>query len=218
MTHHGNNKEWPADQVDALKALWAERKTASEIAKALGNKSRAAVLGKAHRLGLSERTAPANFQTHTGAAQAARQPKAPPVKRNRATGGIKIDKPAPASSFGRFAPSSPEEAAKKREHFAKHGAGIIDGFAEAANDTSILLIDRRRFQCSWPVGEVSGAGQMCCGQPVDPAATGATETYCPTHHKRAVGRVLAASKAFGFGERRPARRAESTPWDQGRAA
>lgn len=218
MTHHGNNDPWPDHQVDALKALWAEKKSASEIAKALGDKSRAAVLGKARRLGLSERTAPANFKTHTGAAQAARQPKAPPVKRNRATGGIKIDKPAPASSFGRFAPSSPAEAAKKRAHFTEKGAGIIKGFAEAANDTSILLIDRRRFQCSWPVGEVSGAGQMCCGQPVDPNATGVTESYCPAHRKRAVGMVLPATKAFGFGERRQARRAESTPWDQGRAA
>src|SRR5690606_35754491 len=170
------------------------------------------------RLGTHQRTAPTSIRRQASTSQAARQPKAPPGKRSRAPGGTKIDKPAPASSFGRFAPSSPEEAAKKREHFAKHGAGIIDGFAEAANDTSILLIDRRRFQCSWPVGEVSGAGQMCCGQPVDPAATGATETYCPTHHKRAVGGVLAASKAFGFGERRPARRADSTPWDQGRAA
>jgi GcrA cell cycle regulator len=218
MTHHGNNDPWPEHQVDALRALWEEKKSASEIAKALGNKSRAAVLGKARRLGLGERTAPANFQTHTKAVQAARKPKAPAVKRNRHTGGIKIDKPAPASSFGRFAPSSPEEAAKKLAHFAKHGAGINGGFTEAANDTSILLIDRGRFQCSWPVGEISGAGQMCCGQPVDPTATGATESYCPAHRKRTVGLVLPATKAFGFGERRPARRAESTPWDQGRAA
>ncbi|MEN5176334.1 GcrA family cell cycle regulator [Brevundimonas diminuta] len=210
MTFHGNNDPWPHHEVEALRKLWAEGKSAADISKIIPGRSRSAVVAKVHRMGWSGPDAIERLPR--------REPSAPPVKRNRATGGIKIDKPAPASSFGRFAPSSPEEAAKKREHFAKHGAGIIDGFAEAANDTSILLIDRRRFQCSWPVGEVSGAGQMCCGQPVDPAATGATETYCPTHHKRAVGRVLAASKAFGFGERRPARRAESTPWDQGRAA
>lgn len=210
MTHHGNNDPWPHHEVEALRTLWAEGKSAADISKIIPGRSRSVVVAKVHRMGWSGPDAIERLPR--------REPSAPPIKRNRATGGIKIDKPAPASSFGRFAPSSPEEAAKKRQHFAKHGAGIIDGFAEAANDTSVLLIDRRRFQCSWPVGEVSGAGQMCCGQPVDPAATGATETYCPTHHKRAVGRVLAASKAFGFGERRPTGRRDSTPWDQGRAA
>ncbi|WP_024354202.1 GcrA family cell cycle regulator [Brevundimonas naejangsanensis] len=203
---------WHDHEIETMKKMWLAGNSATEIARVLPSRSRNSVIAKVHRLGLTRERmeAKASPPASTG--------RAPAVKRNRTTGGIKIDKPAPASSFGRFAPSSPAEAAKKREHFAKHGAGIIDGFAEAANDTSILLIDRRRFQCSWPVGDVSGAKQMCCGQPVDPAATGATETYCLTHHKRAVGRVLAASKAFGFGERRQARRAESTPWDQGRAA
>lgn len=202
---------WHDHEIETMKKMWLAGNSATEIARALCGRSRNSVVSKVHRLGLTRERLQAKASPPSTS-------RAPAVKRNRHTGGIKIVKPAPASSFGRFAPSSPDEAARKREHFAKHGAGIIDGFTEAANDTSILLIERRRFQCSWPVGEVSGAGQMCCGQPVDPAATGATETYCPAHHRRAVSRVLAASKAFGFGERRPARRAESTPWDQGRAA
>lgn len=43
---------WTEARVDRLKALWAEHKSASEIAADLGGVSRCAVLGKAHRLGL----------------------------------------------------------------------------------------------------------------------------------------------------------------------
>jgi len=210
MIYYGNSDPWPDHEVEALRKLWAEGKSAADISKIIPGRSRSAVVAKVHRMGWSGPGATERLSR--------REPSAPPVKRNRATGGIKIDKPAPSSSFGRFAPSSPAEAAKKRAHFTEKGAGIIKGFAEAANDTSVLLIERRRFQCSWPVGEVSGAGQMCCGQPVDPSATRATESYCPSHRKRAVGMVLPASKAFGCGERRQAQRSDSTPWDQGRAA
>lgn len=206
-----NLAPWHDHEIETMKKMWLAGSSATEIARVLRGRSRNSVISKVHRLGLTRERLEAKASPPSTS-------RAPAVKRNRHTGGIKIDKPAPASSFGRFAPSSPVEAAKKREHFAKKGAGIIGGFMEAANDTSILLIDRRRFQCSWPVGEISGAGQMCCGQPVDPTATGATESYCPAHRKRAVGLVLPAAKAFGFGERRPARRSDSTPWDQGRAA
>lgn len=202
---------WHDHEIETMKKMWLAGSSATEIARVLPSRSRNSVIAKVHRLGLTRERLEAKASPPSTS-------RAPAVKRNRHTGGIKIDKPAPASSFGRFAPSSPAEAAKKRAHFTEKGAGIIKGFAEAANDTSILLIDRRRFQCSWPVGEVSGGGQMCCGQPVDPNATGATESYCPAHRKRAVGMVLPASKAFGFGERRQARRSDTTPWDQGRAA
>lgn len=203
---------WHDHEIETMKKMWLAGSSATEIARVLPSRSRNSVIAKVHRLGLTRERmeAKASPPASTG--------RAPAVKCNRTTGGIRIDKPAPASSFGRFAPSSPEEAAKKRAHFTEKGAGIIKGFAEAANDTAVLLIDRRRFQCSWPVGEASGAGQMCCGQPVDPNGTGATQTYCPAHRKRAVGMVLPATKAFGFSDRRPARCADSTPWDQGRAA
>lgn len=49
---------WTDERVDRLKALWEEGKSAAEIAEILGDVSRNAVIGKAHRLGLSGRPSP----------------------------------------------------------------------------------------------------------------------------------------------------------------
>jgi GcrA cell cycle regulator len=49
---------WTGDRVEKLKELWSQGATANEIADRLGGCTRNAVIGKAHRLGLSERPSP----------------------------------------------------------------------------------------------------------------------------------------------------------------
>lgn len=49
---------WTDDRVELLKKLWGEGHTAAEIAKKLGNVTRNAVIGKAHRLKLPSRVSP----------------------------------------------------------------------------------------------------------------------------------------------------------------
>lgn len=49
---------WTDERVSLLKKLWGEGKTAAEIAKELGGVTRNAVIGKAHRLKLSNRVSP----------------------------------------------------------------------------------------------------------------------------------------------------------------
>lgn len=49
---------WTDDRVALLKKLWGEGKTAAEIAGELGGVTRNAVIGKAHRLKLSNRVSP----------------------------------------------------------------------------------------------------------------------------------------------------------------
>ncbi|MEM1130460.1 MAG: GcrA family cell cycle regulator, partial [Pseudomonadota bacterium] len=46
---------WTDERVDTLKRMWNEGKSASQIAKELGGVTRNAVIGKVHRLGLSNR-------------------------------------------------------------------------------------------------------------------------------------------------------------------
>ena len=46
---------WTPDRVEILTTMWMEGKSASLIAKELGDVTRNAVIGKVHRLGLSNR-------------------------------------------------------------------------------------------------------------------------------------------------------------------
>ena len=47
---------WTDERVEILTKMWAEGNSASQIAKELGGVTRNAVIGKVHRLGLSNRT------------------------------------------------------------------------------------------------------------------------------------------------------------------
>jgi GcrA cell cycle regulator len=47
---------WTDERVELLKKMWNEGQSASQIAKELGGVTRNAVIGKVHRLGLSNRT------------------------------------------------------------------------------------------------------------------------------------------------------------------
>ena len=46
---------WTEEKVEKLKELWSKGHTASQIAEALGDTTRNAVIGKAHRLNLEAR-------------------------------------------------------------------------------------------------------------------------------------------------------------------
>ena len=49
------SRSWPPEQLDALRALWASGKSASVCAEQLGGRTRNAVIGMVHRLGLPKR-------------------------------------------------------------------------------------------------------------------------------------------------------------------
>lgn len=66
---------WTDERVALLKKLWGEGKTAAEIAKELGDVTRNAVIGKAHRLKLSNRVSPIQQNKKPAPAQ-----KSPPRK------------------------------------------------------------------------------------------------------------------------------------------
>src|SRR5262252_4488543 len=50
--------EWTEQRIEILRKLWGQGQTASQIAVALGGVTRNAVIGKAHRLGLTGRPSP----------------------------------------------------------------------------------------------------------------------------------------------------------------
>lgn len=69
---------WTDDRVALLKKLWGEGKTAAEIAKELGGVTRNAVIGKAHRLKLSNRVSPIQQNKKPAPVKVAANTQAPP--------------------------------------------------------------------------------------------------------------------------------------------
>lgn len=122
---------WTDDRVETLKRLWIEGQSASQIAKELGGVTRNAVIGKVHRLGLSNRTeteepakpaaapaaapeaarpAAAAARAETARSQPAREPAAP--KEPAAQQPAARATPAPAAAAPAPAAAAPEPAAE----------------------------------------------------------------------------------------------------------
>lgn len=104
---------WTDERVETLKRMWAEGLSASQIAKDLGGVTRNAVIGKVHRLGLSNRTeggeapaaaAPAAEQQASATASAA----APSTARGKAAANRPSRPDAAAATPGRSAPVEPD--------------------------------------------------------------------------------------------------------------
>lgn len=182
---------WTTDRIAKLKRVYIEQGlSAAEAASALGvGCTRNAVIGKAHREGW--------MKEHR------QKPTSTVVRRELVPAQTKIrptpPRPGPqrkaAVIIGPITNTTPEEAERKAEVAAIAGAQMIDRFTEAANDTAVPLLERRRFQCSWPVGvPVRPAEQLCCGLPVPEEANKSVETYCAGHAAKAVARVLKGGK------------------------
>ncbi|MFC0280079.1 GcrA family cell cycle regulator [Falsigemmobacter intermedius] len=87
---------WTDERVETLKRMWGEGQSASQIAKELGGVTRNAVIGKVHRLGLSNRNAASDETAAPAAAPGTAGP--PPA-------------PEPAAAPAPAAPAAPEPVA-----------------------------------------------------------------------------------------------------------
>ena len=87
---------WTDERVELLKKMWGEGQSASQIAKELGGVTRNAVIGKVHRLGLSNRA------TGGGAKSEAKAKPAPKAEAK--------PKPTPKTEPARPAPAPEAEA------------------------------------------------------------------------------------------------------------
>jgi len=73
---------WTNEKVEKLKQLWAKGHTASQIAELLGDTTRNAVIGKAHRLDLEAR-APSKQTSSSSSKSGSRPPKKSPQPMSR---------------------------------------------------------------------------------------------------------------------------------------
>ena len=183
---------WSDERVELLKKMWGEGQSASQIAKELGGVTRNAVIGKVHRLGLSNRNGSSGAATESPKAKPATKPAAKPKPKAAA-------KPAPAPKAEDTAePPKPAEeekpAASAPVSRAKQiipagqplppqpSANEIDPEALAKvseiekKAKKLTLMELTERTCKWPVGDPATEDFWFCGLPVQSG-----KPYCEAH-------------------------------------
>ena len=134
---------WTEDRVGALKKLWLEGQSASQIAKQLGGGvTRNAVIGKVHRLGLSGRAAPS--QPARTAATTFRTARPRPAA------------PAPAQ------PSAPRRLEAVQAKPAQPTAPVPAPMPDLPGTATVMTLGAH--MCKWPIGDPSSREFSFCGR------------------------------------------------------
>ena len=171
---------WTDERVETLKKMWGEGQSASQIAKELGGVTRNAVIGKVHRLGLSNR-ATSNSSTKSEA-----KPKAAPKAEAKAA----APKEAPAPKAAEPAAEKPSNVTPLRRQIIPAGQPLPP--QPSANEISpealarvsevekkakkLTLLELTERTCKWPVGDPATPDFWFCGLPTQ---TG--KPYCEAH-------------------------------------
>jgi GcrA cell cycle regulator len=190
---------WSDERVEKLKKMWSEGQSASQIAKELGGVTRNAVIGKVHRLGLSNRNGSGNGTV--AEAPAEDKPAAKPrAKARPAAAPQKPAAPEPAEAAAPApdhddAPAEPEPEAEPAA--AGEGQPVITAGQPlppqpAANEVDpealakvsevekkarkLTLMELTERTCKWPVGDPATDDFWFCGLPVQ-----AGKPYCEAH-------------------------------------
>jgi GcrA cell cycle regulator len=148
---------WTDERIALLKKMWKEGKSAADIAKTLGKGvTRNAVIGKAHRMGLSGRPSPIKKPTPAPKKEAAKKESAKPVKKLAAPVVVSGVKNNPLSR-------EVAEPRKMEKEAIPPGGGVA-------------LIDLTERMCKWPIGDPREDDFTFCGRNIRPGTP-----YCPEH-------------------------------------
>lgn len=167
---------WDDERVERLRAMWNEGMSASKIAKELGGVTRNAVIGKVHRLGLSNRTA-ATPETAQGADEAETTPDV--VSSEPETGSAPVERPAEILS------AEPRREITIRDASQPRPPGQPTPEEESARETlaeiekmarRLTLLELTERTCKWPIGDPNDDDFHFCGLP---AVSG--KPYCEHH-------------------------------------
>ncbi|RRH77340.1 GcrA family cell cycle regulator [Falsigemmobacter faecalis] len=190
---------WTDERVETLKRMWGEGQSASQIAKELGGVTRNAVIGKVHRLGLSNRNAApeeAAAPAPQAAPEAASPPPAPePVAAPAPEPAAAPARPAPAPAAAApaappVAPAPAPAAVALRKTIVPAGQPLPP--QPALNEISpealasvrevekrarrLTLMELTERTCKWPIGDPATDDFWFCGLPSQ-----AGKPYCDAH-------------------------------------
>ena len=186
---------WTDERVETLKRMWAEGQSASQIAKELGGVTRNAVIGKVHRLGLSNRvggTDKDEVETEVAAPkpEVAPAPKVEPAApraeapRPTPTPAPAADRPAVAAAPVNVLPiplrkaiipaGQPLPPQPSLNEISPEALASVREVEKRAKRLSLMELTERT--CKWPVGDPATDDFWFCGLVSVPG-----KPYCEAH-------------------------------------
>ncbi|SEK40890.1 GcrA cell cycle regulator [Roseovarius nanhaiticus] len=190
---------WSDERVETLKRMWGEGQSASQIAKELGGVTRNAVIGKVHRLGLSNRNGGAGSAGASAASEApasetpkpapkpAAKPSKPAAKSASAHPAKADPAPAPEEDKAEEAPAAPVTRIKpiipagqplppqpSTNEIDPKALAKVSEVEKKAKKLSLMELTSRT--CKWPVGDPATDDFWFCGLPSQ-----AGKPYCEAH-------------------------------------
>ena len=168
---------WTEDRVEKLKSMWTEGNSASQIAKELGGVTRNAVIGKVHRLGLSNRAG--SIKTKRDA------PTSRPTKKVRTKASspkIKtvIDTHIPEKNAiipmrkPILTPGQPLPPQPSANEISPEALATVKEVEKGAKKLSLLELTEKT--CKWPIGDPATDEFWFCG-----LTTQTGKPYCEAH-------------------------------------
>lgn len=191
---------WTDERVELLKRMWAEGQSASQIAKELGGVTRNAVIGKVHRLGLSNRVgdAPAREEEAEAApapaaaapqpappretarvvempVRPASQPEAPRVVTERPAAQPAAPVAAPVPARKAIVPAGqPLPPQPSMNEISPEALASVREVEKRARKLTLMELTERT--CKWPIGDPATDDFWFCGLPSLPG-----KPYCEAH-------------------------------------
>jgi len=180
---------WTDERVETLKRMWGEGQSASQIAKELGGVTRNAVIGKVHRLGLSNRVGAKDEEEAAAApATSARvEPAAraePPPKAEPAAARPVAERPAAAPAPSNVTPmpmrkaiipaGQPLPPQPSLNEISPEALASVREVEKRAKKISLMELTERT--CKWPIGDPATEDFWFCGLPSIPG-----KPYCEAH-------------------------------------
>ena len=186
---------WTDERVETLKRMWAEGQSASQIAKELGGVTRNAVIGKVHRLGLSNRVggkdedeapvapAPAAAARPDPAPAAARPDPAPRAEPARQPAERPVT-PPPVAPVSNVTPlplrkaivpaGTPLPPQPSLNEISPEALASVREVEKRAKRLTLMELTERT--CKWPIGDPATEDFWFCGLP-----SVAGKPYCEAH-------------------------------------
>ena len=166
---------WTDERVELLKKMWTEGQSASQIAKELGGVTRNAVIGKVHRLGLSNRAgASASPVPEKKPAKAEAPAKAEPKKPAKAETKEKVIEVTVSPRKAIVPAGQPLPPQPSANEIPAETLANVREVEKTAKKISLMELTERT--CKWPIGDPATDDFWFCGLAVQQG-----KPYCEAH-------------------------------------